>query len=164
MAEHNEFGKEGEEEAAAYLIDKGYSIRHRNWHCGKKELDIVAEYRNELIVIEVKTRKNTRFGNPEDAVTDKKIRRIIASTDAYLRKFSVDLPVRFDIITLVGEKTPFTIEHIEEAYHFNKKYWNQVSLQGDIDDKLILSLIDHSYEEVIKKFTRKLKKEYDEIP
>lgn len=45
MAEHNEFGKEGEEEAAAYLIDKGYSIRHRNWHCGKKELDIVAEYR-----------------------------------------------------------------------------------------------------------------------
>lgn len=53
---------------------------------------------------------------------------------------------------------------IEEAYHFNKKYWNQVSLQGDIDDKLILLLIDHSYEEVIKKFTRKLKKEYDEIP
>lgn len=83
----------------------------------KKELDIVAEYRNELIVIEVKTRKNTRFGNPEDAVTDKKIRRIIASTDAYLRKFSVDLPVRFDIITLVGEKTPFTIEHIEEAFY-----------------------------------------------
>ena len=117
MAEHNEFGKEGEEEAAAYLIDKGYSIRHRNLHCGKKELDIVAVYRNELIVIEVKTRKNTRFGNPEDAVTDKKIRRIIASTDAYLRKFSVDLPVRFDIITLVGEKTPFTIEHIEEAFY-----------------------------------------------
>lgn len=117
MAEHNEFGKEGEEEAAAYLIDKGYSIRHRNWHCGKKELDIVAEYRNELIVIEVKTRKNTRFGNPEDAVTDKKIRRIIASTDVYLRKFSVDLPVRFDIITLVGEKAPFTIEHIEEAFY-----------------------------------------------
>ncbi|MZU51148.1 endonuclease, partial [Escherichia coli] len=37
--------------------------------------------------------------------------------DAYLRKFSVDLPVRFDIITLVGEKTPFTIEHIEEAFY-----------------------------------------------
>ena len=35
---------------------------------------------------------------------------------------------------------------IEGAYHFNKKYWNQVSLQGDIDDKLILSLIDHSYD------------------
>lgn len=55
-------------------------------------------------------------------------------------------------------------EGIEGAYHFNKKYWNQVSLRGDIDDKLILSLIDHSYEEVIKKFTRKLKQEYDELP
>ena len=53
---------------------------------------------------------------------------------------------------------------IEGAYHFNKKYWNQVSLKGDIDDKLILSLIDHSYEEVIKKFTRKLKQEYNELP
>lgn len=53
---------------------------------------------------------------------------------------------------------------IEGAYHFNKKYWNQVSLQGDVDDKLILELIDHSYEEVIKKFTRKLKQEYDELP
>ena len=47
---------------------------------------------------------------------------------------------------------------IEGAYHFNKKYWNQVSLQGDIDDKLILSLIDHSYEEVIlQNFVRKKK-------
>lgn len=55
-------------------------------------------------------------------------------------------------------------EGIEGAYHFNKKYWNQVSLRGDIDDKLILSLIDHSYKEVIKKFTRKLKQEYDELP
>lgn len=53
---------------------------------------------------------------------------------------------------------------IEGAYHFHKKYWNQVSLRGDIDNKLILELIDHSYEEVLKKFTRKLKKEYDELP
>ena len=53
---------------------------------------------------------------------------------------------------------------VEGAYHFNKKYWNQVSLKGDIEDKMILHLIDHSYEEVIKKFTRKLKQEYNELP
>ena len=53
---------------------------------------------------------------------------------------------------------------VEGAYHFKKKYWNQVSLKGDIDDKMILHLIDHSYEEVIKKFTRKLKQEYNELP
>lgn len=117
MAKHNELGKEGEEEAAAYLTEKGYRIRHRNWRSGKKELDIVAEYRNELIIAEVKTRRDTLFGQPEDAVTDQKIRRIVASTDAYLRKFAVDLPVRFDIITIVGKEAPFTIEHIEDAFY-----------------------------------------------
>lgn len=117
MAGHNELGKAGEEEAARYLQEKGYAIRHRNWRSGKKELDIVAEYGNELVVVEVKTRRNIRFGNPEEAVTNRKIRRIVASTDAYLRKYTLDLPVRFDIITLVGEEAPYAIEHITDAFH-----------------------------------------------
>lgn len=53
---------------------------------------------------------------------------------------------------------------IEEAYHFNKKYWNQIFLDRDADDRLIKQLIDHSYEEVMKKFTKKLRAEYDAIP
>lgn len=117
MAKHNELGKEGEEEAVRFLTEKGYVIRHRNWHSGKKELDIVAEYNHELVVVEVKTRTDIVFGNPEDAVTDKKIRHIIASTDAYLRKFAVDLPVRFDIITVIGKEAPFKISHIAEAFY-----------------------------------------------
>ena len=111
------FGKEGETAAADFLTEKGYSILHRNWRCGKKELDIVAKYNNELIVVEVKSRKDIRFGNPEEAVNDRKIRHIIASTDAYLRKFAIDLPVRFDIITVVGQEAPFQIEHIADAFY-----------------------------------------------
>lgn len=53
---------------------------------------------------------------------------------------------------------------IDGAYHFNKKYWNQVILNSDVDDGTLKKLIDHSYEEVIKKFTKKLRKEYDELP
>lgn len=53
---------------------------------------------------------------------------------------------------------------IEGAYHFNKKYWNQIILDGDANEKLIKKLIDHSYEEVIKKFTKKLRAEYDALP
>lgn len=53
---------------------------------------------------------------------------------------------------------------IEGAYHFNKKYWNQVFLNGDADDKLIKSLIDHAYEEVLKKFTKKMRAEYEALP
>lgn len=53
---------------------------------------------------------------------------------------------------------------IEGAYHFNKKYWNGVRLDMDVDDKLVKELIDHSYEEVIKKFTKKLRTEYNDLP
>lgn len=117
MALHNLLGKNGEDEAVEYLLNRNYSILHRNWRAGKKELDIVAQKDGTLVVVEVKTRRNDFFGDPEDAVTDKKIRRIIASTDAYIRKFCIDYPVRFDIITVIGEKKPFTIEHIQEAFY-----------------------------------------------
>lgn len=53
---------------------------------------------------------------------------------------------------------------IEGAYHFNKKYWNQVFLDGDVDDKLLKQLIDHSMEEVLKKFTKKMRTEYEALP
>lgn len=52
---------------------------------------------------------------------------------------------------------------IEGAYHFNKKYWNQIFLDGDVDDNLIKRLIDHSVEEVLKKFTKKMRAEYDAL-
>ncbi len=116
MAKHNILGKAGEDHAVAYLRQEGYTIRHCNWRCGKKELDIVAQQGNELIVVEVKTRSSSEFGNPEEAITDRKIRNIVSSTDAYLRKFCLDLPVRFDVITLIGSEEHFTIEHIREAF------------------------------------------------
>ena len=50
------------------------------------------------------------------------------------------------------------------APHFNKKHWNQISFERDVPDSLITSLIDHSYEEVLKKFTRKQKSLYNELP
>ena len=52
----------------------------------------------------------------------------------------------------------------EGAWHFNKKYWNQVFLDGDADDRLIKHLMDHSYEEVIKKFPKKMRNEYEALP
>ncbi|MBW9199256.1 YraN family protein [Bacteroides sp. ET225] len=116
MAAHNELGKEGETAAVSFLQQKGYLIRHTDWHDGKKDLDIVAEKDHTLIVIEVKTRRNDKYGQPQEAVTDRKIRHIVSSTDSYLNRFEIDLPVRFDIITLIGERPPFDIEHIENAF------------------------------------------------
>ena len=52
---------------------------------------------------------------------------------------------------------------IEGAYHFNKKYWNQVALNSDVPDSLIRELIDHSYEEVVGKFTKKQRDVFNKI-
>lgn len=52
---------------------------------------------------------------------------------------------------------------IEGAYHFNKKYWNQVALNSDVPDSLIRDLIDHSYEEVVGKFTKKQRDVFNKI-
>ncbi|MFM2156631.1 MAG: hypothetical protein RL516_1380 [Bacteroidota bacterium] len=50
---------------------------------------------------------------------------------------------------------------IHSGYHMNNKHWNTVLLNDDASDKLIYQLIDHSYEMVIKGFTKKLKLEYE---
>ena len=117
MAEHNDLGKSGENAAVAYLEQKGYLIRDRNWRRGHFELDIVAAKDNELIVVEVKTRSDTLFAAPEDAVDLPKIKRTVRAADAYIRLFQIDTPVRFDIITVVGNDGNFKVEHIEEAFY-----------------------------------------------
>ena len=117
MAEHNILGKTGEEAAVRYLLSKNYLIRHRNWHSGKRDLDIITEKAGELVIVEVKTRTDDLFGNPEEAVDEKKIRHIIESTDAYIQMYEIDKPVRFDVISVTGEKPPFRIEHIPEAFY-----------------------------------------------
>ena len=117
MALHNEFGKEGETEAIRFLEKSGYQIRHCNWRAGRKELDIVAADGDILVVVEVKTRKNDQFGKPEESINEQKIRRIVSSADAYVRKFKLDNYVRFDIISLTGEKGSWRIEHIKDAFY-----------------------------------------------
>ena len=52
---------------------------------------------------------------------------------------------------------------IEPAWHWNKRYWNQLSLRGNLRDELITSLIRHSYSEVVRKMTRKANTEYPQI-
>ena len=84
MAKHNELGKAGENAAVTYLEQQGYIIRDRNWRKGHFELDIVATQKQELIVVEVKTRSNTQFAEPEDAVDIPKIKRTVRATDTYM--------------------------------------------------------------------------------
>lgn len=116
MAKHNILGKEGEEMAAGYLEQEGYTVLDRNWRCGHKELDLVVTRDDTIVFVEVKTRTGTEWGDPEDAVTDRKIRRIVNSADAYIRLNRIDMDARFDIISIVLEGGEFKVEHIEQAF------------------------------------------------
>ena len=117
MAKWNETGKDGESVARAFLEKQGYRITHTNWHWHHYELDIVAVKDACLVVVEVKTRSEDYLLAPEEAVDAPKIRRIVAAADAYVRFFNLELPVRFDIITLIKGKEGFQIEHIDDAFY-----------------------------------------------
>ena len=116
MTAPNILGKAGENAAVEYLTGKGYAIRDRNWRKNRLELDIVAMKDGMLVFVEVKTRRNTTFREPHEAVDWKKIRHIVIAADAYVKMHQADEPIRFDIIEVVGENAPFQINHIEDAF------------------------------------------------
>ena len=117
MAQHNLLGDKGEMLASRFLLDKGYAVHHHNWRSGHKEIDIIAQQRNVLVFVEVKSRTSEEYGNAYDAVDDKKIRLLISAAQAYIRKYNIDLKFRFDIITVIGTCDPYRIEHIEDAFY-----------------------------------------------
>lgn len=120
MAEHNELGKWGEGLAAKYLEQKGYVIRDRDWRQGKLDLDIVAvaDDGETVVFVEVKARKTNAFGQPEQAVDVKKIKRLARAADSYVKSLGVSAPLRFDIVSIIGDqKEAQTIEHIVDAFN-----------------------------------------------
>lgn len=102
MAAHNELGKWGENLAAEYLQEKGYEILERDWKSGHHDLDIVAKEDDTLVVVEVKTRRNRLFGDPEEAINYKKRMSLQSAINHYVKSHLTNAYVRFDIISIVG--------------------------------------------------------------
>lgn len=117
MAQHNDLGKSGEKAAIEYLKERGYVILHHNWRWKHLELDIVAQYGDELVIVEVKTRSDSFYVEPHKAVSSQKINHIIRASDLYVKFFKIDLPVRFDIISIVGYEPYYEFDHIEDAFY-----------------------------------------------
>ena len=117
MAEHNELGQRGEQIAQTFLKDKGYKILHVNWRIRKLEIDIIAMDGETLVFVEVKTRQTHIFGEPEDAVNYKKQRSLIHAANAYVLKHRFENDSRFDIISIIIEKTATVINHFPDAFY-----------------------------------------------
>lgn len=117
MATHNDLGHWGEDLAAEYLQDKGYIILERDWKSGHRDLDIIALDGDTVVFVEVKTRQNRMFADPETAVNYQKIKNLRSAANHYVKYRRISYNIRFDIITIIGTigNEP-EIEHIEDAF------------------------------------------------
>jgi len=115
-----ELGNIGEEKAAALLEAKKMIVLDRNYRFMRAEVDIVATTDREIVFVEVKTRRNNRFGEPEESIDDTKKKQLFKVAEAWLHERRMEgAPVRFDVITVMnpngkGEK----INHIEGAFWY----------------------------------------------
>lgn len=102
MADHNDLGAWGEEQARDFLVGKGYAILDTNARFGKNELDIVARHHDRIVFAEVKTRTDDEY-DPLDAIDSKKISHLCRAAEAYVTAYNIPQPVQFDVIVVIGE-------------------------------------------------------------
>lgn len=106
-------GIEGENLAAEYLKKQGYRILERNFNTKVGEIDIIAEDKNTLVFVEVKTRENTAFGQPIESITRNKVRSIVRTAQLYILSHKRQNSFcRFDIVEVLrGE-----VIHTKDAF------------------------------------------------
>ncbi|RME50739.1 MAG: YraN family protein [Caldilineae bacterium] len=95
-------GAYGEQLAAAYLNRQGYEIVARNWRCPAGEMDIIARQGETLVFVEVRTRRGTRLGSPEESITPAKQARLVDIARTYLAEMDcAGCDWRIDVIAIV---------------------------------------------------------------
>jgi len=117
MTPPDELGKKGEEIAASYLIKNGYKILARNWFYDRKEIDIIAQQNDEIVIVEVKTREGDYFEEPWEAVSTRKIRNLVDVADAWLNQKKIDRETRFDVISIIfSDDVNYELTHFQDAF------------------------------------------------
>ena len=108
-------GKLKERVAEQFLKAKGLNLRERNFLCKMGEIDLIMEESDTLIFVEVRYRKNSRFGSASETVDYKKQQKLIKTAQFYLQKtFKQEPPTRFDVIA-ISDDTNNPIEWIRNA-------------------------------------------------
>jgi putative endonuclease len=112
-AAHLMRGRNAEERAHRFLLEKGLKPVCRNFRCKQGELDLIMTEGRTLVIVEVRFRKSDKYGSASESVTPAKQSRIIAATQYYLSTLKRDCPIRFDVVALSGNGT---IEWIRNAF------------------------------------------------
>ena len=121
-------GRQGESLARQYLLQAGYRILAANYRCPWGEVDLVAQEGEELVFVEVRTRRSSAYGSPQESITPEKIERLQATAQDYLQNHTPEpgrseLQWRIDLVSIrfdaagAGASAP-TIEHLKHAVQF----------------------------------------------
>ena len=106
----------GEELAAQYLHGRGYTILGRNVRYGRGELDIVCRDKEEIVFVEVKTRRSFAYGAPEQSITPRQENMLKHTASWYLQENVKELtPTRFDVVGVVESADAYTLRHVKNA-------------------------------------------------
>jgi putative endonuclease len=110
-------GATGEELAAGVLKKQGYKVLERNYRTPLGEIDLVARHRGVLVFIEVKTRRSSKYGSPQEAVHPAKQERLRNLAEFYLNQKGLgEVTVRFDVVGILWQQGKPQIEVIQGAF------------------------------------------------
>ncbi|MBI4517479.1 MAG: YraN family protein [Deltaproteobacteria bacterium] len=110
-------GAEGERAAEQFLRRHHYRILQRNYRCAAGEIDLVALDRTTVVFVEVKTRTQESFGNPLEAVDQRKQRQMVRAARYFLSEHRLhERAVRFDVVGVWWEGERVTCELVQHAF------------------------------------------------
>lgn len=113
-----EKGQDAEELACRYLGKQGLKLVSRNYRCVRGEIDIIMEHDNSIVFIEVRFRKDSRYGTGAETVTRTKQAKLITTAMHYLQnnpRYS-NRPSRFDVVSITGQSSEPQIDWITDAF------------------------------------------------
>lgn len=120
MGKSNDLGAWGEEKAARFLTQQGFRILERNFHSRFGEIDLVAEQGEYLVFVEVRLRKATEHGRPEETVDHRKQEKLRLTAEYYLQTHFTKKQPRFDVVALYAkdgmDTRPLPVKHIKNAF------------------------------------------------
>jgi putative endonuclease len=93
-------GNWGESLAALHLESKGYEILERNWRTANGEIDLVVKAGQELVFVEVKTRRGKSMGAPEEGLTPRKADKLMMLAQMYVSQHDLDVDWRIDLVAV----------------------------------------------------------------
>lgn len=109
-------GKQCEQLACEFLQGRGLTLLDRNYRCRLGELDLIMRDGSSVVFVEVRFRRNCRYGTAAETVNSVKQRRLIRAARLYLQSRRIDASCRFDVVAVVGTGPATTLRWIKNAF------------------------------------------------